>query len=221
MFRCNSLPLRLLWKTKMTFHHPHRMRWDYHLRKVIGHLKKLRYSKILITIEDNKFTRDILVFPQVYPLLSWVRQDRRQAQRLAWDMNESKRKGVGLGKENILGEKNVCGRVATYQLKQTSWIWLVLSTRHILVIRRLYWNGFLSFSCILKSNSSVFEGQSWSLYCCCFFFQTLLLLWLAGNGTLCLLMRSEMLFVLANRLLSLWASDYHDHPCNYRCNNIY
>lgn len=52
MFRCNSQSL-LLWKTKMTFHHPHRMRWDYHLRHVLGPLKKLRYSKMLITNVHN------------------------------------------------------------------------------------------------------------------------------------------------------------------------
>lgn len=46
MFRYNSQPLLLRWKTKMTFHHPHRVLWDYHQRQVVGHLKKLRYSKM-------------------------------------------------------------------------------------------------------------------------------------------------------------------------------
>ena len=48
MFLYNSQPL-LLWKTKMTFHRPHRMRWDYHQRHVLGPWKKWRYSKMLIT----------------------------------------------------------------------------------------------------------------------------------------------------------------------------
>ena len=80
-------------------------------------LEEIEVFKDFDLIEDNKFTRDILVFPQTLSCLEFV---KIASSAKSVGLNEPKRKGVGLGKENILGEKNVRGRLATYQLKQTS-----------------------------------------------------------------------------------------------------